>query len=80
MCDWVILLYRRKLTEHCKPAMMEKIKVIINEKKEFDQDSNTNIYFIFVFIFIRRHEFQKSKNLEDIYIKKIFNVLTQKFP
>ena len=28
MCDWVALLYSRKLTEHCKPAIMEKIKII----------------------------------------------------
>ena len=28
MCDWVTLLYRRKLTEHCKPAIMENIKII----------------------------------------------------
>ena len=28
MCDWVTLLYSRKLTEHCKLAMMEKIKII----------------------------------------------------
>ena len=30
MCtrDWVTLLYRRKLTEHGKPAVMEKIKII----------------------------------------------------
>ena len=28
MCDWVTLLHSRKLTEHCKPAMMEKIKII----------------------------------------------------
>ena len=34
MCDWVTMLYSRKLTEHCKPAIMEKIKIIINEKKE----------------------------------------------
>ena len=27
-CDWVTLLYSRKLTEHCKPAIMEKIKII----------------------------------------------------
>ena len=26
MCDWVTLLYSRKLTEHCKPAIMEKNK------------------------------------------------------
>ena len=25
MCDWVNLLYSRKLTEYCKPAIMEKI-------------------------------------------------------
>ena len=26
MYDWVTLLYNRKLTEHCKPAIMEKNK------------------------------------------------------
>ena len=34
MCDWVTLLYSRKLTEHCKPAIMEKIKIIIKLKKK----------------------------------------------
>ena len=29
MCDWVTLLYRRKLTEHCKPIMTEKVKITI---------------------------------------------------
>ena len=28
MCDWVTLLYSRNLTEYCKPAIMEKIKII----------------------------------------------------
>ena len=28
MCDWVTLLYSRKLAEHCKPTIMEKIKII----------------------------------------------------
>ena len=28
MCDWVISPYSRKLTEHCKPAIMKKIKII----------------------------------------------------
>ena len=28
MCDWVTLLYSRKLTEHCKSTIMEKIKII----------------------------------------------------
>ena len=26
MCDWVTLLHSRNLAEHCKPAIMEKIK------------------------------------------------------
>ena len=33
MCNWVTLLYSRKLTGHCKPAIMEKIKIIIYIKK-----------------------------------------------
>ena len=33
MCNWVTMLYSRKLTEHCKPAIMEKIKIIIYIKK-----------------------------------------------
>ena len=33
MCDWVSLLYSRKLTEHCKPALIEKIKIIKKNKK-----------------------------------------------
>ena len=28
LCDWVTLLYSRKLTGHCKPAIMEKVKII----------------------------------------------------
>ena len=32
MCDRVILLCSRKSTEHYKPAMMEKIKIV--EKKK----------------------------------------------
>ena len=34
MCDWVTLLYSRKLTEHCKPAKMEKNKNHLKKKKE----------------------------------------------
>ena len=33
MCDWVTLPYSRKLTEHHKPAITEKIKIIIKLKK-----------------------------------------------
>ena len=35
MCNWVIMLYSRKLTEHSKPAIMEKNKNhYIKKKKE----------------------------------------------
>ena len=33
MCDWVTLLYSRKLTQHSKPAIMEKTKITILKKK-----------------------------------------------
>ena len=29
LCDWVTLPYSRKLTEHGKPIIMEKIKIIL---------------------------------------------------
>ena len=28
MCNWIFMLYNRKLTEHCKPDIMEKIKTL----------------------------------------------------
>ena len=34
MCEWVTLLYSRKLTEHCKPVITEQIKIIIYKKKK----------------------------------------------
>ena len=33
MCNWVTMLYSRKLTECCKPGIMKK-KITIYEKKE----------------------------------------------
>ena len=34
MYNWVTLLYNRKLKEHCKPPIMEVIKIIIKNKNE----------------------------------------------
>ena len=34
MCNWVTMPYSRKLSEHCKPAIMKKIKIIILKKYE----------------------------------------------
>ena len=31
MCNWATLLYSRKFTEHCKPAIMEKIKITLKQ-------------------------------------------------
>ena len=39
MCDWVTLLYSRKLTEHCKPGMMEKRIKIIKKKKKREREN-----------------------------------------
>ena len=33
MCDWITLIYSRKLTEHYKLARMQKTKIIILKKK-----------------------------------------------
>ena len=59
MCDWVTLQYSRKLKEHCKPAIMEKIKIhykkIINSHVKFwamvlsilrDSWKDSVIYFV----------------------------------
>ena len=35
MCDWITLLCSRKLTEHCKSAIMKKIKIIKKKVMEF---------------------------------------------
>ena len=37
MCDWVPLLYSRKLTEHCKPTIMEKKNHLKKTKIKIDQ-------------------------------------------
>ena len=36
MCEWASLLYCRKLTEHCKPAILEKeiIKKVNTESNQ----------------------------------------------
>ena len=43
MCDWVTLLYSRKLTEHGKPTIIEKIKII---KKKNLEKYNLNAFHL----------------------------------
>jgi len=46
MYDWVILLYSRKLTEHCKPSIMEKsLKIKIKKKYKKDQKHTNSTKF-----------------------------------
>ena len=47
MCNWAALLYSRKLTEHCKSAIMENIKIIIKkyyDKRKIVNRRSNNIY------------------------------------
>ena len=37
ICDWVTLLDSRKLTEHCKPAVMEKINIIFLKRNNLSK-------------------------------------------
>ena len=43
MCDWVTLLCSRKLTEHCKSTIREKIKIIIKNKKQKNEQYSPGI-------------------------------------
>ena len=40
VCDWVTLLHRRKVTEHCKPTIMEK-KIIKKKENIGSETENT---------------------------------------
>ena len=40
MCDWATLLYSRKLTEHGKPAIMEKIKSLQKHQHHHQRDDS----------------------------------------
>ena len=40
VCKWVSMLYSRKFTEYCKPAIMQKIKITILKKKKKEKRKN----------------------------------------
>ena len=44
VCDCVTLLYSRKLTEHCKPTIMKKIKIIKKEKQTNEEGDVVHLY------------------------------------
>ena len=48
VCDWITLLRTRKLTEHCKPTIMEKIKITKKELNDIAtcEECHTNDLWI----------------------------------
>ena len=54
MCDWVTLLYSRKLTEHGKPAILEKIKNNFKNKMLNKKDYSIKKQDLF-FYFLAKH-------------------------
>ena len=47
MCNCVTLLYSWKWTEHCKPGVIEKIKIIVTEiKTELCKDVLENVQLL----------------------------------
>ena len=52
MCDWVTLLYSRKLTERYKPAVMEKIKIIIKKTLSIGSGFNTVERFVHILLLL----------------------------
>ena len=72
MCNWVTMLYRRKLTEPCKPGIIQKIKVFYVKKENMEnynqQDAKLHLKCLFVNICSKLHiSFQPNAN------RKIFN-------
>ena len=47
VCNWVTLLYSRKVTEHFKPTVMEKIKIILKKKVHHSMIN----YFLFISLY-----------------------------
>ena len=43
MCNWATMLYSRKLTENCKPLIMEKNKNNYIEKEDTDTHTHNGI-------------------------------------
>ena len=41
--DWLILLYSVKLTEKCKPTIMEKIQIIFKKGISVQQQQNNKV-------------------------------------
>ena len=65
MCEQVTLLYSRQLREPCKPAIMEKIKIII-KKTILLTDHNLNT----TFLHSQKNQFYINTNSDSLVIPK----------
>ena len=71
MCDWVTLPCSSKLTEHCKPAIMEKKIKIIKKKKKRKPEGKAfwkSCFALFRFVEMTR---KQDFCLGNIFTKKI---------
>ena len=58
MCNWVTLLYKRKLTRHCKPGIMEKNHYIYIKKNK-----NSSLgWIIFLLMSIDKPDILRGQN------------------
>ena len=60
MCNWVTMLYSRKLTEHCKPATMEKNKnhkkiIIYNVMLVSSVQQSGSVLYVYVCLCVRTY-------------------------
>ena len=87
MCDWVTFLCSRKLTEHCKPAIMEKIKIIIKkwdnlgiypDKTLLKRDTCTHMFIAALFTIARTWKQPKCPSTDD-WIWKMWSIYTMEY-
>ena len=81
MCDWVTLLYNRKLTEHCEPAKMGKNKkhYFKKERKHYFSNLKQKGFFIShaplttaLFVFFCLHSIPHRSSLSSIFLFSFF--------
>ena len=76
MCDWVTLPYSRKLTEHCKPSIMEKIKIIKKKKLYWPNKASVWIGPLLAHIKLCQLERKKCSFLKSLYFPHLENCHT----
>ena len=65
MCEWITLLYSRKLSEHCKPVKIGKIK-IINKKFYSYSGLNKLLYISQQLIILKLRTYVSTKTYDQV--------------